>query len=221
MPSETNLWTTPEHARQYLQRAETLPHRHEGEAALLEFVPPGATRILDLGTGAGRLITLIKKVCPDAEFIGLDFSATMLDSAKRQFAGDARVKIMSHDLARPLPSLGKFDCIVSSFAIHHLPNETKRSLYGEIFALLEPSGSFCNLEHVTSPTEALHEQFLKAFGMTREEEDAENILLDLQTQVDWLREIGFDDVDCHWKWRELALFGGVKSLKSLKSLGPS
>jgi tRNA (cmo5U34)-methyltransferase len=213
MPSETNLWTTPEHARQYLQRAETLPHRHEGEAALLEFVPSSATRILDLGTGAGRLITLVKKVCPEADFIGLDFSATMIESAKREFAGDARVKIMPHDLARPLPPLGKFDCVVSSFAIHHLTNERKRSLYAEIFALLEPGGAFCNLEHVAPPTEALHDQFLKAFGMTREEEDAENILLDLQTQVDWLREIGFDDVDCHWKWRELALFGGVKSLR--------
>src|ERR1700734_2327191 len=145
MPPEANLWTTPAHARQYLQRAETLPHRHEGEAALLEFVPPSATRILDLGTGAGRLITLVKKVCPEADFIGLDFSATMIESAKREFAGDARVKIMSHDLARPLPPLGKFECVVSSFAIHHLSNERKRSLYAEIFALLEPGGAFCNL----------------------------------------------------------------------------
>jgi hypothetical protein len=25
-----------------------------------------------------------------------------------------------------------------------------------------------------------------------------------------LDELGFEDADCHWKWRELALFGGVK-----------
>jgi hypothetical protein len=33
---------------------------------------------------------------------------------------------------------------------------------------------------------------------------------DLWTQLRWLREVGFTDVDCHWKWLDLALLGGVK-----------
>jgi tRNA (cmo5U34)-methyltransferase len=83
-------------------------------------------------------------------------------------------------------------------------------LYGEVFDRLKPSGVFCNLEHVASATPSLHNQFLEKLGIPVAEEDPSNKLLDVETQLSWLREIGFRDVDCHWKWRELALLAGVK-----------
>ncbi|HUG43282.1 MAG TPA: methyltransferase, partial [Acidobacteriota bacterium] len=61
-----------------------------------------------------------------------------------------------------------------------------------------------------SPTPRLHDRFLDALGIGKGEEDPSNRLLDVETQLRWLREIGFQDVDCHWKWLELALLGGVK-----------
>ncbi|MGH9715318.1 MAG: class I SAM-dependent methyltransferase [Candidatus Acidiferrales bacterium] len=207
-PSDVNLWSTAEHALEYLRRADSIPHRVEGEATLLEFLPKEPLRILDLGSGAGRLLSLVRVARPQAHFVALDFSSTMLDQLHRQFEGDPAIKIVAHDFDRQLPDLGLFDAIISSFAIHHVHHERKRDLYAEAFRALNPGGLFANLEHVDSPTPSLHRAFLKAIGW--EDEDPSNKLLDLDTQLRWLREIGFDDVDCHWKWRELALFGGVK-----------
>ena len=177
---------------------------------LLEQVPQTVKRILDLGTGDGRLLALLKIDRPYVSSIAIDFSPTMLEAARNRFAGDSTVTVVKHNLDDSLPNLGTFDAVVSSFAIHHLSHERKRSLYTEIFQLLQPGGVFCNLEHVASPTPALHERFRRALGIDNEPEDPSNKLLDVETQLVWLREIGFTDVDCYWKWLELALLVGVK-----------
>ncbi len=162
MPAEE--WSTAEHALGYLSRADTLPHRTEGEGVLLEQVPKEARRVLDLGTGDGRLLALLRIDRHQMLGVGLDFSEPMLGKAHERFAGDGRVQLLKHDLAKPLPVLGRFDAVVSSFAIHHLEHERKRSLYAEVFELLEPGGAFCNLEHVASPTEHLHRCFYDALA---------------------------------------------------------
>ena len=99
---------------------------------------------------------------------------------------------------------------MSSFAIHHLEHQRKRSLYGEAFALLEPGGVFVNFEHVASASVRLHRAFMAAICEAPDEEDPSDRLLDVETQLGWLRELGFEDVDCYWKWLEMALLVGVK-----------
>ncbi len=208
-----NLWTSNEHARDYLERADSISHRSEGEAAVLEFIPPTARRILDLGTGDGRLLALVREKLVrrernECEAVAVDFSPTMLEAVRKRFAGESSVSVVAHNMDEPLPALGKFDAVISSFAIHHLVHERKQALYAEIYGLLNPDGVFCNLEHVASPTARLHQEFLERIGFTVESEDPSNKLLDVETQLGWLREIGFGDVDCAWKWRELALLVG-------------
>ncbi|BAY20885.1 putative methyltransferase [Calothrix sp. NIES-2100] len=205
-----NLWTSADHALRYLAKADSIPHRTEGEAVLLEHVPKTVKRILDLGTGDGRLLALLKIDRPQAQSIAVDFSATMLEAVKTRFAEDTTVQVITHNLDQPLPELGSFDAVVSSFAIHHLTHDRKLSLYTEIFHILEPGGIFCNLEHVASSTPALHEHFLQKLGILPENDDPSNKLLDVETQLNWLRKIGFTDVDCYWKWLELALLIGRK-----------
>jgi tRNA (cmo5U34)-methyltransferase len=205
-----NLWSTTEHALGYLAKADSIPHRTEGEAVLLDYIPKTAQRILDLGTGDGRLMALLKIDRPSVTGVALDFSPVMLEKAKDRFQDDDSIEIISHNLDDRLPDLGKFDAIVSSFAIHHVTHDRKRSLYEEIYNLLTPGGVFTNLEHVASPNQNIHIQFLTKIGYTTENEDPSNKLLDVETQLGYFREIGFTDVDCYWKWLELALLIGIK-----------
>jgi hypothetical protein len=56
----------------------------------------------------------------------------------------------------------------------------------------------------------LHLEFFAAIDEPLECENASDRLLDVHTQRRWLREIGLEDVDCHWKWRELTLLAAVR-----------
>jgi tRNA (cmo5U34)-methyltransferase len=204
-------WTRDEQrVRGYLDRADEFPHRLEGEGVLLEQIPREVGRVLDLGTGDGRLLALLRRDRPHLQGVGLDFSELMLVRARERFVDERGVELVEHDLAQPLPALGRFDAVVSSMAIHHLEHDRKRSLYAEVFDLLEPGGVFANFEHVASPTERLHLAFFAAIDEPIENEDPSDRTVDVETQLGWLRQLGFDDVDCYWKWLEMALLIGVK-----------
>jgi tRNA (cmo5U34)-methyltransferase len=209
--TDINKWTSADHVSAYLSRSK-IAHDEEIKNAVLEQISSDVQRVLDLGTGDGRLLALVKLKNPKAEGVALDFSEPMLKLARERFAEDKRVKVAKHDLNVPLPAskLGCFDLVVSGLAIHHVTHKRKKQLYQEIFILLNHKGVFCNLEHVASPTESLHRQFLAAVGLTPITDDPSNKLLDVETQLRWLREIGFQDVDCMWKWREVALLVGFK-----------
>lgn len=208
MPAEE--WSDRRHVKRYLDRADDFPRRAEGESVLLEHVPSGTRRVLDLGTGDGRLLSLLESDDRALAAVGLDVSEVMLDEAKRRFHGRDDIEVVRHDLAEPLPELGRFDAVVSSMAIHHLEHDRKRSLYAEIFDVLAPGGVFANFDHVASPSARLHAAFFAAIDEPLENEDPSDRLLDVETQLGWLREVGFEDVDCYWKWLEMALLIGVK-----------
>jgi SAM-dependent methyltransferase len=208
MSSNANEYQTDAYAQAYLDKADAIPHRAEGERVVLELLPDTLERVLDLGAGDGRLLALIKRHKTLNQGIAVDFSTTMLDRAREQFAGDGAVEIVAHDLNESLPDWGTFDAIVSCFAIHHVEDPRKIALDREIFDRLTPGGVFCNLEHVASPTPELEAAFYHALGLTAADADPSNRCAPFEKQLDWLRTIGFVQVDCFWKWRELALLAG-------------
>src|SRR6185503_5527978 len=96
--SNFNEYATAEHALKYLARADGIPHRTEGEGALLSFIPKSAKRILDLGSGDGRLLALVLLDRPQARGVALDFSPAMLDAARERFRSNDKVEVIGHNL---------------------------------------------------------------------------------------------------------------------------
>jgi ubiquinone/menaquinone biosynthesis C-methylase UbiE len=197
-------------------------------------------RFLDLGCGDGILGATVLGQYPTAAGIFLDFSKPMLEAAREKLKDFMeqceflKVDYCSSDWVSAVVLHSPFDVIVSGYSIHHQSHKRKRELYTEIHDLLEPGGVFINIEHVASASsygESLYDQYLidaahaeavkrggnkalkqVAQDLNRSREDKEaNILGAVEDQCQWLREIGFEDVDCFFKVFELAIFGGRRS----------
>ena len=193
---------------------------------------------LDLGCGDGVLSAAILDENPGARGCLVDFSEPALTAARDRLHGHAeRVEFILADYARPgwmseIARAQPFDAVVSGFAAQHSPNDRKRALFGEVFQLLKPEGIFINIEHVASATrwtesiwddymiDAIFGQELRASADRSRAEIAREYyaravqeagaLAPLEVQCDWLREIGFENVDCYLKVLELAVFGGQR-----------
>ena len=67
MAAPENRWPDVEHALAYLAKADTIPHRAEGAAELVAHLPERVDRVLDLGTGDGRLLDLVLTARPGVD----------------------------------------------------------------------------------------------------------------------------------------------------------
>jgi tRNA (cmo5U34)-methyltransferase len=193
-------------------------------------------RFLDLGAGAGAVSELVLGLGEEAtstQGVLVDFSEPMLERAGANLASFAgRWQIVRGDLSSPewqagLPE-GRYDAIVSGLAIHHLSPARKRELFAEAFALLEPGGTFVNMDCVAveGPLEGLFDEYMLASAVAHEHEHGrdgsdqdvdfdtgEDQLDSIEDQLRWLRDAGFQHVEAHFKWAEAAVFGGVKPVK--------
>ena len=209
---DPSQWVTPQRVHGYLERANRIPHRAEAEEVLLDFIPNSVRRVLDLGTGDGRLIRLLKRKIPTVKVVAIDFSPPMLKILKEQFRNDKSITIIEHNLNSSLPKVGNFDAVVSSLSLHHLKHDRKKYLYSGIYSILSPGSVFCNFDHFASKSLRMSRYFRKLMGRQRApNKDHEKRLTYVDTEIDWLTRIGFQDVDCYWKWLQFAVIISFKS----------
>jgi tRNA (cmo5U34)-methyltransferase len=187
--------------------------------------------ILDLGCGDGLFIYEFLKSFSPKNITLVDGSAEMLDAAKARLSDTQHIdfiKIDFHKLIEEQPISKQFDFIYSSLAIHHLPFYEKCNLYNYIYNILKPGGYFIHYDVVISQSDKIEKwaielwrQWIKNHPQKQRaeklldipdkyKENQDNTPDTLSSQLQALEEVGFRDIDCHFKYGIFSLFGGFK-----------
>ncbi len=224
-------WQHPQLVAEFLDRRHAvlplLDVQEDLVRRLFERHPRKPTRFLDIGSGDGAMTELLRSVLPDAQSLLIDFSEPMLARAEARLGTEGGWQTLARDLTRPGWQEGlepaSFGAAVSSFAIHHLEAERKRELFAEIFDLLEPGAMFVNMDVVTvaGPLAGLFDEQMAANDAVYVNHEGEGHVAlpddhsedrpdSAESQLGWLREAGFADVELNFKWAEGAIFGAVK-----------
>lgn len=237
-PRGDTIWQDAAVAANYQISSKSIPFvdvHFEMMHRVIEAARVEVRNVLDLGAGNGIATAEVAKRQPVEHATLTEFSEPMLAMARERFAASPPAFDVSYVVGDfresnwhdSVETNGPYDLVVSRFAIHHIPDEMKRALYGNILNWLRPGGLFINIEHTSSATQMYadaHDQLMvecmygAASGTERFDEvmasyrmradGPANILAPIWSQLDWLRELGFVDVDCAFKSFELAVFAG-------------
>ncbi len=206
-------------------RMKLIPGHEAFYAAALELIPTDALHIVELGAGSGLFSAMLRAAFPEAHLTLIDFSENMLALAHNRLGRNSEASHITFLLAdyttEPLPP--NSDAIVSSLSIHHLEDERKHALLRPIFTALRPGGLFINADHIAGPTPELEEIYqlrwlanIRSLGATEQQiadslfRQQEDRRTPIATQLAWLREEGFTNVDCWYKHSGFAVMNGTR-----------
>ncbi|MFH2013117.1 MAG: class I SAM-dependent methyltransferase [Pseudomonadota bacterium] len=189
--------------------------------------------VLDLGCGDGILAHELLKIDGSIYATLIDGSEDMLDKARERLTGFSNTRLIKasfQDLLYKDILLQEFSLVISSLAIHHLTTNEKKSIFNYIYSHLSKGGYFLNTDVVLSPTETLEKWYLELWKewiikrqtelnlesghegviSNHKEKEHHSRLDTLTIQLNGLKEAGFKDVDCFYKYGIFAVYGGRK-----------
>lgn len=189
---------------------------------------PGATRSLDVGSGAGNYTLKLLEALPDLDVDLLDLSAPMLERAAQRLAevAEGAVRTVQADIREAQLEAEGYDIVMAAATLHHLrtPDEW-RHVFGKLFQALRPGGSIWISDLVLHDLPVVQEVMWRRYGdylvslggseyrdhvfAYIEREDSPQ---SLAFQLELLEQVGFERVDVLHKNGPFAAFGGVKPL---------
>ena len=194
--------------------------------AMQPFVPTYA-KLLDLGAGTGRFSKQILARFPDAHLTMVDFSDHMLAETSRGMV-EYNGRFTPHTADIFSDSLdfepASFDCIVSTFAIHHGRSaDLYATLYQNIYRWLKPNGCFLCCDHIAGGNDYLTAMNLANWydfisqNLSPEITDyfidgccREDSPLPLQQHFQLLTDAGFGTIDTLWKKQIFGIYISIK-----------
>lgn len=201
------------------------PQMIQALVSAIPFKESEKINIIDLGCGTGYISMKLKERFPNSKLTCLDFAENMITQARIRLKKYDSITFYNEDF-RKFEFDKTYDVAVSSLALHHLETKKeKKKFYSKIFDSLRSHGVFYNADIILSSNDYLQKlymskwkEFMSRTISTKEiedtwmtkhhKEDHPEILLD---QLEWLKEIGFTEVDVVWKYYNFAVYGGTKS----------
>jgi tRNA (cmo5U34)-methyltransferase len=203
-------------------------HQRRLMADLLPFGDDEPFTFVDLGAGTGAAARAVLDRYPGARAILADFSTQMMAEGERELAPYAgRYSYVEFDLARggwPAEIPARMPAVISSLCVHHLPDERKQQLFGEILSRLAPGGWYLNFDPVAAGDPVVEAAWQRAndrrdpaaaekrANRTPEEqmryENHVRYMIPLAPQLGFLRAAGFEGVDVYWKELDYVIYGG-------------
>jgi len=180
--------------------------------------------IVELGVGTGELTMEVLRRFPEAGVEAIDVSPKMLEVASQKLLPyKDRVNLIHSDFGT-YEFMREYDLAISSMAMHHLPDKDKLKLMKSIHRSLKEEGVFLFGDLIQSPSSYLDKKFFRIWknylrfnGLSRDEIDLKvkghlnnDLPATLPELLHWMKEAGFRDVDCLWKYFNHAVVVGIK-----------
>lgn len=122
-------------------------------------------RILDIGTGPGRLLEKLHRASPGLQLTGLDISPAMVIKARENMkkAGLSDfIQISAGDAANLPFADDSFDAVISTGAVHHWKDPA--SGLNEVYRVLKPGGYALIYDLVSDTPKSVMEETAREFG---------------------------------------------------------
>lgn len=185
------------------------------------------TDVVDLGCSRGSALEpFVKAFGAYNRYVGIEVSQPMIDAANERFAGYVKaglVEIKNLDLRTSYPPV-RASLTLSILTLQFVPIEHRQRVVQDVYDHTVPGGGFIVVEKVLGENAKLDKMFVTSYyklkaengysqeAIERKRLSLEGVLVPVTAawNAELLRQAGFRQVDCFWRWMNFAGWVAIK-----------